>query len=425
MATSITPAQASGLFKQVYGDRFLKAAPVEKQLQEDFVFEAGDEPGEAFVESIRMTEEQGFTFRRGGTAADTMRPPVALKTEKASILGDILEFRSRIDFQTMQRAMNSKQAFKTHVGFRMEAMRDSVVKHQEWSLLQGGRAVAAIASISGSGVTRTVTLTAGSFAAGFLASSENMPLDIYDSTSATTTTAVKRNSSAATAKYSVAAYDLDAGTLTLTADDANDWTGVVAGDLIWRATSYTNESPGLLGLTANQTATVNGISAATYAAWRGIVDSTGGTLSMARVLRLAAKQAARNGSKSKLTLRVSPLQFSVLNADLSAARRYDGSYNRTKGTNGYGAIEYFSPNGIIEVKTHLFMKDSEAHLSDDSHVARRGVHDITFEQPNGGEYFLVVPDINAFEYRGAVQNALLNVRPASSALLTGLTVPAL
>jgi hypothetical protein len=373
-----------------------------------------------------MTEEQGFTFRAGGSAAATMRPPVALKTEKATILGDVIEFRSRVDFEVMKRAMNSKQAFKNNVGLRMEAMRDSLVKHQEWSLLQGGRSVAAIASISGSGATRTVTLTAGSYAAGFLASSENMPLDIYDSTSATTTSATKRNSSASTAVYTVSAYDLDAGTLTLVADNSADWTGVVAGDLIWRTTSYTAECKGLLALTANQTATINGISATTYAAWRGIVDATGGTLSMARILRIAARQASRNGSKNKLTVRVSPTQFSVLNADLAAARRYDGSYSRTKGTNGYGAIEYFSPNGLIEVKTHLFMKDSEAHISDDSVVARRGVHDITFENPNGnGEYFLPLQDINAFEYRGASQQGLLNVRPASSALLTGLTVPAL
>lgn len=421
MATSITPAQYTATFKQIYGDEFLKGSFVEKQLQDDFPFKEADKPGEAFVQAIRMTEEQGFTFRLGGSGAARMRDPIALKTERATILGDILEFRSRIDGEVMRRAMNSKQAFKEHVGLRMEAMRDSITKHQEWSLLQGGREVAIVSAVSGSGATRTVTLTTGSYAAGFLANSENMPLDIYDTTGVT-----KRNTSAAEAKYSVGAYDLDTGILTLVADNAADWAGVIAGDKVWRASSKGTESAGLLAISANQTATINNISATTYALWRGIVDSTGGAISMARILQMAAKQSSRNGTKSKFKVRCSPRNFAVLNSDLAAARRFDGSYSRTKGTNGYGAIEFYSPNGVIEISVHLFMKDSEIHFSDDTHVSRRGVSDISFQAPNAasGEYFLIVADYDQVEYRASAQQGLLNVRPCSSGLFTGLTVPA-
>lgn len=429
MAASISPAQAQAMFKQIYGDDFLRACPVEKQLHDDFPFAEGDEPGEAFVQAIRMTEEQGFTFRKGGSGAGRMRDPIALKTERATILGDILEFRSRIDGEVMRRAMNSKQAFKEHVGLRMEAMRDSAVKHEEWTFLNGGRPVGVIKTggITGSGATRTVTLTDDSYAEGFWSSSENMPFDIYDTTSASLSeSAVKRNTSSADAVFRVTGYDQDAKTVTLTADDADDWTNVVAGDCLWRASSYLNESPGLIAITANQSAVINGISAATYPSWRGIVKNVGGPLTMALVLQMAARQASRNGTKSRFTLRCSPKTFAVLASDLAAARRYDGSYSHVKGTNGYGAIEYYAPNGVIAIKTHTFCKDGEAHFSDDSKVKRRGVRDLSFQAPNAvsGEYFLYVADYDQVEYRANSQQGMFNERPVSSGLFTGLTVPA-
>lgn len=427
MANSISPAEVQKNFKAIYGDDFLKACPVEKQLHDDFPFKAGDEPGEAFYQALRVTEEQGVTFRKGGSGAGKMRLPVPLKVDRASILGDIMEFRSRIDGEVMRRAMKSKQAFKEHVGLRMEAMRDSAIKHEEWTFLNGGRPVGVIASVSGSGATRTVTITDASYAEGFWSSSENMGFDILDSTSASlASTPTKRNTSSSEAVFSVAGYDQDAKTVTLTATDAADWTGVVAGDCLWRAGSYLNESAGLIGITANQSAIINGLSAATYPFWRGIIKNVGGQLTMAHVLQMAARQSSRNGTKSKFTLRVSPKNFEVLNSDLAAARRYDGSYDRTKGTNGYGGIEFYSANGVITIKVHTFMKDGEAHFSDDTKVTRRGVADLDFQAPNAttGEYFLYVPDYDQVEYRATSQQGILNVRPVSSGLFTGLVVPA-
>lgn len=431
MAQSIDFTQAQKNFKEIYGDDFLKACPEERSLYDTFKFEADDAPGAAYKVGMRMTEEQGFSFRKGTSSAgdNPMNNPIALKVEAAQFLGDILEFRSRIDVNVFAQGMTSKRAFKETVGLRQEAQRDSMVKHTEWSLLNGGRPVGIITAIAAgaTAVRKLVTITAASWAGGFWAASENMPLDIYDATSiARSTTAVKRltSSTSVDAYYKVISYNLDSRVLEIEAPTAGDWTGVVVGDALWRDSSYLNESLGLLELTATQTGVVNGIDASAYGLWRGIVDSNGGLLTVARVLGMAARVATRSSARSKMTFRCSPYQFNTFNTELSALRKYDGLYNR-KAQQGFAMIEFYSPNGLIEVVPHTFMPDSVAHLNDDSAVTRRGVSDIDFTMPGGSnEMYLITPNNNQVEYRAYSQQGLFHVKPARSGLFTGLTIPA-
>lgn len=427
MADSINYSQAQKLFKEIYGTDFLKACPVERQLYDTFTFERGEAPGAAFVQAVRMTEEQGFTFRRGNTdITSDMRDPVALKVEQARITGDILEFRSRVDVPTFVQALDNKRAFRDMVGLRQEAMRDSVMKHQEWTLLCGGRPLGEISAIAaGSIATRKIlTITAATWAGGFWAGSENMPLDIYDSTSATRAPGAVSRMVTVNGTYKVISYDLDAKTLEVEAPAAGDWVPVGVGDCLWRATSYLNESLGLLELTNTNTGVVNNIDASAYGLWRGVRDTAGGALSVDRVIKMAAKVATRSSARTKLTFRCSPLQHTVFNAELSGLRRYDGSYER-KAKQGFMSIELYTPNGLIEILPHSFMPDGVTHLSDDSQVTRRGPSDIDFNMPGMGEQmYLLVPNRNQIEYRAYSYQGLLNMAPARSGIFTGLTVPA-
>lgn len=440
MATSLTAVDgATKLFKEIYGDEFTVACPEHRELLDTFSFRSGDEPGSVYKQAVRQTEEQGFTFRAGNSEAGTLRDPVALKIENASVLGSVLEFRSRVDVDVFGRALKSRQAFKDAVGLRQEAMRDSIMKHQEWSLLHGARPVGVIQAVNAgpNAVTKLVTVTAASFVDGFWAGSENMPFDIFTTESAavsvaTQATATKRNTSSLTAKYRVVSYDLDSRVVTLEADAAGDWAAVINGDCLWRVTDFVAgtgpvTSPGLLRLTEYQSGIVNGIDASAYGLWRGLVDATGGTITMSRLLKMVASLSKRSTGKRMFTARMGALTWEQVNSDLSALRKFDGSYERGKGYNGFSEIIFYSPNGEVRLRAHPFMRESEVHVCDDSTVTRRGPSDIrfTFDPTGGGQeqMYLLLENTNKYEFRSYSNQALLNIKPARSGIFTGLTVP--
>jgi hypothetical protein len=421
VATSITPAQAQAMFKQVFGDTFLKVLEPQNKLQTLFPFETSEKPGEAFVQAIRMTEEHGFTLRASGQAATTMNSPVALKVERATILGSIIDFASRVDVETMVRAMSSKQTFKDHVGLRMEGMRDAMRRHLEWNCLYGGTPLATVTAIGSGTTTRTLTIDPKAWAGGWWAASENMPLDITSDAAGTT----KLNTNASIA---VSGYDLSARTVTVTGN-STDLAAVAtalgsASVYVWRlGGSAATEAPGIITILNTQSGTVNGISATSYGMWRGVQQAVNGQLTMAQVLQADAKCAERGLSKASKKCYVSPRNFAVLNSDLSASRRYDGSFSR-KAINGFGAIEFYSPSGVIEFETHPYLKDGDAPLLDTATWSRVGPSDITFEIPgSGGDYFVLVQGVQAYEYRGYSQQGMLCTAPAHSAVLSGLVVP--
>lgn len=433
MATSINYAQIQATAKEIYGkpETFQKASPMTQDLIKQFPFEAGDEPGSQYSQGIRMTEEWGFGRRAAGQAATTLRPPIALKTEKISYLPGRLEFTTRIDGEAIDRAKSSKQNFKEAIGLRMEGMRDSLLKLTEWNLLNGGRPLGVIATggiAAGSDATRKViTFTDASWVGGFWACTENMPVDIYDSTSAALSgTAVKRNTSSATNQFYVEAVDLDAKKVTFRADAAADWTNVVAGDCVWLATHYLTEPLGLTVI-SQVPASYNlfGLTKAQYGIWGGVVDNVAGALTIPRVMSMLAKLAERSGgAKTKYELRCSNRVFSGLNSDLLSGRRYDVSYKRTI-ENGVEALEVYGPNGYVAIQTHLYMPDGIAHICDPRVYTRRGVKDIDFTAPGGnGDYLLVRPDVDAMEYRATSQQGMFCDRPGGTGVFTGLTVPA-
>lgn len=436
MAANISPASIQAMFKQIYGDDFMVACPIEREVMDSFPFKAGDEPGSEYIEARRMTEEQGFSFRKAGTSDVAMQKSISLKVEKTTYLPNILEFRSTVDVEALKRAMSAgRQAFKDTLGLRREAQRDSMVKHQSWTLLNGNRPCGVIAAggiaAGSSAARRILTLEPASYADAFWACSENMPLDIYSSTSATLDVAATSRGSTAggvTSRFRVYAWDPDALKLELEADTTADWTGVVAGDCLWRATSYLNEDYGMVGVAASSGQTVFNISQSAYGIWRPVRDLTGGALTMNRILRAVALIHARSPTKARYVARVHPLQWNALNIDLAALRKYDGSYKTTKAENGTGEIEFFSAHGSVIIRGNSFMKRGECIITDDSKWSRRGVSDIDFAFPVSSgaekEYYLVKQDVNAVEFRAYSQQGMYCDTLSRNAFLGNLDVPA-
>lgn len=433
----VDSTQIFSQYKEVYGNDFIKMSMVDKQLYDAFPFKAGDEPGRGYFEAIRMTEEQGFTFNLQGTQGKRIfNPSIALKTERATFVGNILEFKSEVDIEAIKRGLGSKQAFRETVGIVQEGQRDSLFFHLEFTLLRGGLPCGRITAVApdpgGNAARRLVTLDTLYYADAFWSNSENMPMDIYDSTSATLAPgSVRRNTVVANVLqlFRIISWLPDTRQVLVEADTAADWGTVVVGDCFWRTGSYLKESLGMLPICSASNQTIFGISQSTYGKWNAVRDTAGGPLTMRRIQRNIANIRGRSAMKAAYTARVHPIQWEAVNTDLAALRRLDGSYKVSKGENGYNEIEYHSAAGSVKILSNVFMPLDACLITDDNVWSRRGVSDVDFNMPVAGAdglpmMYVVNTDSATVQFRAYSQQGMFCNRLNRNAVLTGLDIPA-
>ena len=431
----IDTTQLFANFKEIYGDKFITMSPVDRQLYDAFPFEVGDEPGRAYYEAIRMTEEQGYTFNLQGVSERTLNRSIALKTERASIIGNILEFRTSVDAEAIKRGGNTKQAFRDTIGIKQEGMRDSVLFHTEWTLLRGGTPCGTIEAIAadpaGNAARRLVTLTAAGYADAFWSNSENMPMDIYDTTSAALAPgAVRRNTVVATILnlFRIIAWLPNTRQLLIEADLTADWGAVVVGDRLWRTGSYLKEDLGMMTICGLTGQTVFGISQTAYGKWNPFIDSAAAPLTMSRIQRAIAGIRGRSAMKSAYTARMHPLQWEAVHNDITALRRFDSSYKMNKADAGHSEIEFYSAAGTVKLISNVFMPLDVAIITDESTWSRRGVSDVDFNMPitNGNgeaQMFLWNQEQNVVQFRAYSQQGMFCNRLNRNASLSNLTIP--
>jgi len=422
-------------FKEIYGDKFLTMSPVDRQLYDAFPFEAGDEPGRAYYEAIRMTEEQGYTFNLQGTSNRTLNPSIALKTERASIIGNIMEFRSSVDMEAIKRGGSTKQAFRETIGIKQEGLRDSMLFHTEWTLLRGGTPCGTITALAadpaGNAARRLLTLSTTGYADAFWSNSENMPMDIYDTTSATLAPgAVRRNTVTAGTlnKFRVISWLPDTRQILVEADLNTDWTAVVANDRLWRTGAYLAEDLGMLTICGMSGQTVFGISQTVYGKWNSYRDVTGGPLTMSKIQRAIAGIRGRSAMKAAYTARMHPLQWEAVHNDLTALRRFDSSYKMSKADAGHSEIEFYSAAGTVKLISNVFMPLDSCIITDESTWSRRGVSDIDFNMPGAGadgnpQMYVINQDQNVIQFRAYGQQGMFCNRLNRNAYLGNLDIP--
>jgi hypothetical protein len=142
---------------------------------------------------------------------------------------------------------------------------------------------------------------------------------------------------------------------------------------------------------------------------------------MAKVLKGVSKAFAR-GQVGKLSLYVSPLTWANLAADLSALRKYDGSYKRGKLENGTEGITFYAQNGEIEIIGYNIIKQGFAYALPLDHVHRVGSTDVTFDTPGmGGKIFTQLANNAGFELRNYSDTAVFVDAPARCVFFTGIT----
>jgi len=436
MATEVNVDQMSQAFKERYPttEAYVKAAQVITDLQRDFPFDSGGLPGKAWNEAILMTDEQGVVYSAAGTDA-TLPTPIAMKMERARFVGNKIEMVSAVSLEAALRGDSNDQTMARTVITAQNSMRDTHLMRKEWNLLNGGRSVAEVLSVAnGSAATeKLVTFTVNSWIPTLWTRAVNATFDIYDATSeALSGSATKRNTSSATAVYTCTKVDFDTRTVTFTAPNSSDWSGVIANDRLWWSTSYRNETLGMMGIAADTSGSIfltppeGSTTVPVYGIWKGITkDLAGDPLTMNVISDYCAEVADRSDKDNNLTLRVGPRQYHGLAIELAASRYYDGSWKKNI-TNGFESIEFYTPNGTIRIKSHRLMRWGEALLTDDSTYSRRGVTEMenTFPDGSGGFKLYRLRDTkNQLEFRTYSQDGMFCNRPNRSVIFKNANVP--
>lgn len=405
-----------GNFKEIYGERIIDLAPNTLKLSRRLSFQYATALGNKYHQPVDLAMEHGITYAPANAQNITLLPPIAGEMQDAQVEGGQVFARSRVDYESMYRANQAgKKAFAEATQLVVKRLTKGASKRLEISTMHGRRGIGTIASVSGSGTTRTWVLTAARWAAGIWGGSKNMTLDVF----AANYSGTKVNSNLA---VTVTGVNLDTLTLTVSGN-ATDLTAIVAGMHLFPETaSPTNEFAGIDFIIRNDTTLFN-ISAASYELWKGHTVSSVGRPTMQAFLD-GVRRAVELGLESDMLAVVSPKCFEILNEDVAALRKYDSSYKVNEGDNGVENIKYHGQSGTLEIMPHLFQMDGQAHLIAPEEWKRIGATDLTFitRGANGEEKLILeLPNSPSSEMRCYFNGAVFCEAPARAVVLDGLT----
>lgn len=299
-------------------------------------------------------------------------------------------------------AQGGNKAFMDATKFLVSNMLRSMAKKLEIEMLYGQVGYGEVASISGA----TITIVTKEWAPGIWAGSVNMPIEIRDSTGATSR-----------GNFKIKTVDMEARTVTLDVTPS----GISAGDVIWHAGAYGNEFPGIHKILSITSGTLFNIDVATYELFKGnTFSASNAALSFAKI-SLATSRAVEKGLDSDLYCLVNPRGWSNLMNDQAALRHYDQSYDANKAKNGSKSIEFYSQNGMIEIEPSIYVKEGYSYLLSVSDWYRVGSTDMSFKRPGQeGEFFRELENSAGYELRLYSDQAIFCHAPGKSVLINNI-----
>ena len=404
MATENSLSTLNGFFKETYADKLAELIPDGVKMMNKIKFMSKDkQPGNQFHQPVILGGEHGVTFASSDEDAFNLNPPVAGVVKDATIRGNPIVMRSLLGYVSASRAAQGGQkAFMDATKFLVANMLRSMAKKLEIELLYGQMGYGTVSA----NAATVITLTTASWAPGIWAGAEGMPIEVRDSTGATSR-----------GEGVISAVDMDARTITLSAAIP----GAVSTDIIWHKGAYGNEFPGIHYILSQTSGTLFGINIASYNLFKGnSYSASGAALSLGKV-QSAAARAVEKGLDSPLLALINPRAWANLLSDQAALRNYDSAYSPAKMENGAKSLVFHSQNGVIEIEPSIYVKEGFAYLLDMSSWSRVGSQDMSFKRPGQGEeFFRDVENSAAYELRLFSDQALFCSRPGTNCIITAI-----
>lgn len=415
MSSNTDNSAVAGLLKAVYAPKAKDVRVLSAILQNTHALDKSDLFGDSFNLPLIATNSQLPVWDvAGGTTS--FPAGNAIQTVNGKITGYEITERFLLPFGTAaQLANGAKASFMSAAALKMLAADKAVRRSLEYALLYGGESFATVTtSAARSGSSRVITLSAGTFAPGFLSGFLNACVDDYQSDDTT-----KRNSGTVT----VTAVDIVAGTITVTGSNA-DLDAFASGDLLYRAGQKSLEMAGLHYQITNTTNTnFYGIDRTKYNYLRGTTKSTTGNFSIAKLFSGVA-DAQNNGLDGDAMFLCAPKLYASLLQDLQSARRLDVSFSESKTAVGTKAIEMVSGDTSVAITPHPFVKETDAMLYPKDAFLRIGASDITDAIAGMLDLQVMSSSANSMELRLWTQQSCFLAAPAQSVCWTGITYSA-
>jgi len=416
MAEANASTTLNALWKEVYADDAENLIPETSHLQKTIPFNKADQLGDKFIQPVLLSGEHGVTYLGENAGVEDLEASEAAVFKEAQVDGSSMLLRSQISYNAADKMQSSKAAFMNWSEMLVGNMTESISKRIEIAALYGKTNIGAISAVDDS--TGTNVLTIAGFADGIWAGMEGARLDAYNVNA-------RRNTNAALV---VTAVDFEDGKVTVTGN-STDTAALAPGDTLnFRLAKHVSdgsykEMAGLDRIVTN-TGSLFNISAATYGLWKGKIFPAGSAaLTLAKIFGGHA-QAAALGFSGEMHVLLNPKTYANLNSDQSALRVYDQSYSQSKNDAGSEELCFYSGTGSkIVIKSHIFIKPTEAFGVPIKHMKRIGSTDTTFKLPQaaaGGDVFLHVPGKSGYELRVRTEQAIFCKRPAHMIKWTGI-----
>ena len=342
------------------------------------------------------------TFASGGEDAFNLNAPVSGRIKDASVRGTQLVLRSVLGYASASRAaQGGEKAFMQATKFLVGNMLRSVTKKLEIEMFYGQMGYATISAVSGT----TLTITTAEWAPGIWAGAEDMPIEIRDSSGATSRGETR-----------VVSVNFDNKQIVVETALA----GVAATDVIWHKGAYGNEFAGIHKIVTN-TGSLFGIDASAYNLWKGNTYSAGSAALSFNKLQDAVARAVEKGLDSDVLVMVNPRGWADLLTEQASLRQYDSSYSSEKSENGSKTIKFHGQSGMMEIIPSIYCKEGYAYILCVEDMIRIGSTDVTFKRPgNGDQFFRDLEDSAGYELRAYTDQALFSHSPGKNVLINNI-----
>jgi len=428
---AINTGDLNSLYKVAYAKGIIDEIPDASKLADMIPFVPSDlQNGKHYEQPVVLAAEQGFTYSLDSQTAYDLNDSVGMAMQSAVVPGADIVLDSTVGYNQAARASHSATSFKSVMSTKFENMLKSSRKRLEIAYLYGqdNIGLAATQDVGSPTTSLTFTVTTASWATGIWSGLENANI-VFARTSNDTAVDSLRSFKVSAVDPILRQVTVEAGTAGTAGTIATLETAIEAygvsiyfyGAVSGSAGSFAfAEMAGLKKIMTN-TGTLFGIDAAAYDLWRGNSVDVTGQLTMAKILS-AVSTAVQRGLDVDACVFVNPSTWSDLASNLAALRRFDGSYNKKKGENGFEVLEYIGQNGKLSIHSYNIVKEGDCMIFPQDEVIRIGARELSLNDPTrpADEIFFTIPGKAGVGLRAYTNQAIFCESPAHTVYISGI-----
>lgn len=428
---AISTGTLDGLYKTAYAKGVENVLPWKKKIGDLIEFVPSElQNGKQYEQPVILTGEQGFTYSLDTQNAYDLNDSIGMAMQSAIVPGADLVLDSTVGYNQAARASHSATSFKTVMSTKFENMLMSSSHRLEIAYLYGQDHIASAATqaVTIASSMLPMIIDTAEWATGIWAGAKNAQVVFVKATDNTAVdslrsfTVAQVNPDTRTVYFSAGTAGT-AGTLTTleTAIEAYGCNIHFYGSVSGSAGTFAYAEMAGLKKQMTNTGSLFGIDAAVYDLWRGNSVAVTGQLTMAKTLSALARPIGR-GLDEDVAMFVNPSTWADLASNLAALRRFDGSYSKSKASNGSEVLEYVSQNGMIKIISYNIVKEGDCFIFPTSKTIRIGARELSLNDPTKGseEIFFTIPGKAGVGVRTYTNQAIFLEAPAQAVYISGI-----